>query len=373
MEKYRVLVTGGAGFIGSHLVDALLERGHEVTVFDTLDSQVHPGRRVPDYVNAEARLVRGDMRDYDRLRDVVVHAEVIFHLAAAVGMGQSMYQVKKYVDVNTGGTANLLDILANRPHNVRKLVVAASMSSYGEGKYRCERCGVQKPPMRSAETTGPGRWDPPCPGCGGPLAPVPTDERTSCDCEAVYALTKKHQEDLALSIGKTYGIPTVALRYFNTYGPRHSLNNPYTGVCAIFMSRIKNDRPPVVYEDGNQTRDFVSVHDIVQANLLAMEKDDGDGEVFNVGSGIPLKIREIAITLARLYGKDIEPEIAARFRKGDVRHCFADITKIRDRLGYDPTVSFDDGVRELIEWSRDADSLDSFDAAEAELRDKGLV
>jgi len=373
MGKYRVLVTGGAGFIGSHLVDALVERGHEVTIFDRLDSQVHPDGRPPGYVNREARFVQGDMRDYDAVRKEVLRAEVIFHQAAAVGMGQSMYQVKKYVDVNTGGTANLLDVLANHEHTVRKVVVAASMSSYGEGRYRCEKCGVQKPPMRAADSTGPGRWDPPCPECGGTLAAVPTDERTACHGEAVYALTKKHQEDLVLTIGKTYGISAVALRYFNTYGPRHSLNNPYTGVCAIFMSRIKNDRPPVVYEDGNQTRDFVSVHDIVQANLLAMEKDEADGEVFNVGSGIPLKIKDIAATLAQLYGKDIEPEIAMKFRKGDVRHCYADISKIRDRLGYEPAISFDEGVRELIEWSRDVESVDGFDTAEAELREKGIV
>ena len=373
MDKHRVLVTGGAGFIGSHLVDALVQKGHEVTIFDMLEPQVHPDGCLPDYVNTEARFVRADMRDYDAVKKEAVRADIIFHQAAAVGMGQSMYQIKKYVDMNTGGTANLLDVLANHKHNVRKVVVAASMSSYGEGKYRCDKCGMQKPAMRAAETTGPGSWDPTCPQCGGSLAAVPTDELTACHGEAVYALTKTHQEDLVLSIGKMYDIPSVALRYFNAYGPRQSLNNPYTGVCAIFMSRIKNDRAPVIYEDGNQTRDFVSVHDVVQANILAMEKDEANGEVFNVGSGTPLTIADVAITLAQLYGKDIKPEITMKFRKGDVRHCYADISKICDKLGYEPAISIDEGMRELIEWSQDVESVDGFDSAEAELREKGIV
>jgi len=373
MEKCRALVTGGAGFIGSHIVDALVEAGHEVTIFDCLDPQVHPGGQVPDYLNPAARMVQGDVRDYDALRKEVLGADIIFHEASAVGMGQSMYEIKKYVDVNDGGTANLLDILVNNKHTVRKLVVAASMSSYGEGKYTCKKCGVQRPPLRAAETTGPDRWEPPCPVCGAVLDAIPTDEDAVCYGQAIYALTKKDQEDMVLSVGRTYDIPAVALRYFNVYGPRQSLSNPYTGVCAIFMSRIKNDHPPVVYEDGEQTRDFVSVHDVVQANMLAMEKDEADGHAFNVGSGVPLKIKDVAAILARLYGKDIMPEIAMKFRKGDVRHCYADITKIRDRLGFEPATSFDSGMQELIDWSRHAESVDMFDSAEAELRQKGIV
>lgn len=369
----RVLVTGGAGFIGSFLVDALVEKGHAVTVFDNLDSQVHPSGNPPAYLNKDCRFVQGDVRDYEALSEVVCESEIIFHKAGAVGVGQSQYEIKKYIDVNTGGTANLLDILVNRKNRVEKLVVAASMSSYGEGVYRCSKCGTVRPQLRTQEQMALGDWQINCPRCKRAVEPVPTDEQAVQNCNSIYAFSKKDQEDMVINIGTTYRIPSVALRYFNVYGPRQSLSNPYTGVAAIFMSRLKNDNAPVIYEDGRQTRDFISIHDIVRANIMAMEKKEADYEIFNVGSGNPLEIKDIAQTLADLLGKAIQPKITNRFRKGDVRHCFADISKISKLLGFKPSVSFSDGMQEYIDWSMNEKAVDYFDKASAELKEKGLL
>jgi len=369
----KVLVTGGAGFIGSFIVDELVRRGHDVRIFDNLDKQVHTDGNKPEYLNKKAEFIYGDVRDYDALKKAIDGVDVIFHKAAAVGVGQSQYMIKHYVDVNTGGTANLLDILVNNKNNVKKLIVAASMSSYGEGYYECTDCGRVTPSLRSLEQMEAYDWNLYCPLCQKPVKPIPTDESKSLDSNSIYAITKKDQEEMCLNIGKAYNIPTVALRYFNVYGPRQSLSNPYTGVSAIFMSRIKNDNTPYVYEDGEQQRDFISVHDIVRANMLAMEKKEADYEMFNVGTGIPLSIKSIAETLAELYGKDIKPMIANKFRKGDVRYCYADILKIKDKLGFEPKVDFKDGMQELILWAKDAESKDDFEKAEKELRAKGLA
>ncbi|MGQ9631408.1 MAG: GDP-mannose 4,6-dehydratase [bacterium] len=338
-----------------------------------MDEQVHPNEDLPSYFNEGSCFIRGDVRDYDALRKAIENREIIFHEAGAVGVGQSQYEIKKYVDVNCGGTANLLDILVNTKNKVEKLIVAASMSSYGEGVYECGECGKVRPDLRTEEQMRSGAWEPSCPICGGQIKPIPTDETAKQNCNSIYAITKKVQEDMVLNIGKTYGIPSVALRYFNVYGPRQSLSNPYTGVAAIFMSRIKNDNQPVIYEDGLQTRDFISVHDIVQANMLALEKEEANYQVFNVGSGKPLTIKFIAEVLAKLYGKDINPCITNKFRKGDVRHCYADITKIRKSLGFTPKISFEEGMRELIEWARVAESEDRFEEASQILKMKGLV
>lgn len=369
----KILVTGGAGFIASFLVDELVAKGHEVRIFDNLDHQVHPDGKKPEYLNKDAEFVQGDVRDYEALRKSVDGMEVIFHEAGAVGVGQSQYQIKKYVDVNTGGTANLLDILVNHKNKARKLVVAASMSSYGEGRYRCEKCGLVCPDLRPEEQMARGDWEPFCSACGSGLKPVPTDEDKMQFCNSIYAYSKKDQEDMVLNIGKTYKLPVVALRYFNVYGPRQSLSNPYTGVAAIFLSRLKNNNSPVVYEDGLQTRDFISVHDIVRANTMAMESDRGDYQVFNVGSGVPHSIKGIAQKLAKLLEKDIQPTIANKFRKGDVRHCFADISHIKEKLNFAPSVSFEEGMKELIQWSHNAEAEDKFEQAAAELKERKLI
>lgn len=368
-----VLVTGGAGFIGSFLVDELMRRGHAVTIFDSLDPQVHPAGSLPGYMNPEARFVQGDVRDYDALCTVACEAEVIFHKAATVGVGQSQYEIKRYVDTNTGGTANLLDILVNHRHRVRKLIVAASMSSYGEGMYECDRCGPARPPLRPEAQMEQGDWELRCSQCTATVRPIPTTEGAFQYGNSIYALTKRDQEEMVLNIGRTYRLPVVALRYFNVYGPRQALSNPYTGVMAIFLSRIKHDRAPVIYEDGLQMRDFVSVHDIVQANILAMERDEANYETFNVGSGQPRTIRSVAETIAALTGKAIKSDITGQFRKGDIRHCFSDIKKIQQRLGFRPSISYEAGLAELIAWSANADAEDRFEIATAELKAKGLV
>lgn len=369
----KILVTGGAGFIGSHLVDALVGRGHEVTIYDNLDPQVHPDGRPPQHLNPRARFIHGDVRDGEGLKAAIGETEVVFHKASAVGVGQSQYQIAQYVTANTGGTATLLDILVNTRHKVRKLVVAASMSSYGEGLYACKTCGPCRPDLRTEEQMATGDWEPRCPTCTVPLAPIPTPEEAAYNCNSIYAITKKDQEEMCLLIGKTYGIPVVSLRYFNVYGPRQSLSNPYTGVAAIFMSRLKNDRPPVIFEDGLQTRDFVSVEDVVAANLLAMERSEADGQAVNVGTGRALTIRGVAEILAEAYGKPIRPDITEKFRKGDVRHCFADNCKLRNLLGFSPKIAFEEGIRALIAWSETVEAVDHFEKAKAELEAKGLA
>ncbi len=369
--SHKILVTGGAGFIGSFLVDELVAQRHDVRIFDNLDPQVHP-KGTPSYLNQRAEFIKGDVRDYDALKKAMEDVEIIFHEASAVGVGQSMYQIQQYTSVNTLGTANLLDMLANAKHSVKKVIVAASMSSYGEGCYECPNCGIKTPPLRTEQQMAEKQWELVC-ECGELLTPIPTPETKKQDCNSIYALGKKDQEDMVLMIGKTYGIPSIALRYFNVFGPRQSLNNPYTGVAALFMSRIKNDHQPVVYEDGLQTRDFIFVKDIVAANVAAMKSSSGNYESFNVGTGDPKTILGIAEILSSLYGKSIQPLVMHRFRKGDVRHCYADISKIHSKLGWYPRCSFEDGMKELIEWSKKEESVDKFDEARRELEQRGLV
>ncbi|MBI2901276.1 MAG: NAD-dependent epimerase/dehydratase family protein [Planctomycetes bacterium] len=360
----KVLVTGGAGFIGTHLCDALRARGHKAEVFDNYDPQVH-GRVSHD----DAK----DVLDCAALQRALARAEAVVHLAAAVGVAQGQYQIKHYVDTNVSGTANILDILSRRRGKVRKVIVAGSMSAYGEGAYECAKCGRVRPPLRPAGWKPAATWDPACPACGGALRSVPTREEDRFVCSSVYAVTKMTQEELVMNFGAAYGLPTVALRFFNVHGPGQSLSNPYTGVAAIFLSRIKNGAAPAVYEDGNQTRDFVSVHDISRACVLALEKKEADFQVFNVGTGRATSVRELAERLAKLCGSDVRPKVLGTFRSGDVRHCFSDIGRIRGRLGFEPEVSLDDGLRELIDWSRGVRAVDRFDRAHGELKKRGLA
>ncbi len=371
--KRKILVTGGAGFIGSFLVDELVRQGHDVRILDNLEPQVHTNGSKPDYLNKKAEFIRGDVRDAETLAKAFDGVEILFHEASLVGVGQSMYDIKRYVDANTLGTASMLDFLVNGKHDVKKMVVASSMSTYGEGSYRCDKCGEVEPKLRPESQMQKGDWDVHCPSCGGVAMPVQTRETKRQEINSIYALTKKDQEDMFLTMGSTYGIPSVALRYFNVYGPRQSLSNPYTGAAAIFMSRIKNGHQPMIFEDGGQSRDFISVHDIVQANILAMEKSAADFEVFNVGTGKQVTIRQVAEILAKLYGKDIPPKIVGKFRKGDVRHCFSDISKIKGKLGFSPKVGFEDGMKELIAWAGGTEAVDMVDKATDELRRKGLL
>ncbi|MBI4052787.1 MAG: SDR family NAD(P)-dependent oxidoreductase [Candidatus Diapherotrites archaeon] len=374
METKKVLVTGGAGFIGSHIVDALVEKGHDVRILDNLDRQVHPNGEKPAWLNPQAEFLFGDVTKKEDVQKALQDVQVVFHEAAAVGVGQSMYEINYYVRTNNLGTSNLLEAVVNGHYPIEKMVVAASMSSYGEGLYKCGLCGkLFEPTLRSEKQMAEGRWEFKCSACNGKLIAMPTPETKRQNCESVYALTKKDQEEMLLMVGKAYGIPAVALRYFNVFGPRQSLSNPYTGVCAIFMSRVKNGKAPVIYEDGLQTRDFVSVHDVAKANLLAMESSAANYETFNVGGGSALSIRKVAETIISLYGSDLKPEITKKFRKGDIRHCFADISKIRSKLGFRPGVSFEKGMKEIIEWSASVQAEDRFDEAAEELKRKGLA
>lgn len=367
----KILVTGGAGFIGSHLVDSLIERGHSVRIFDNLEYQVHKGR-LPDYINPDAEVLIGDIRDKDALRGAMQDVEIVSHHAAMVGVGQSMYEIDKYISVNCLGTANILNILANEKHSVQKLIVSSSMSVYGEGQYSCPVCGQDKPKARTQNQCKSKHWEMLCSNCNQPLTPMMTKEEKRLQPDSIYAISKRNQEEMCLTFGKAYKMPTVALRYFNGYGTRQSLSNPYTGVCAIFCSRYKNSNPPLIFENGNQKRDFVHVSDIVQANILAMENPGFDYQAFNVGSGKPITILELALVIKETIGTDIEPQVTEKFRTGDIRHCFGDITKIK-KLGYEPKISIKDGIQELLKWTQKAQAEDHVSSAWKELDNFNLV
>ena len=350
----QILITGGAGFVGSHLADGLLKAGHQVRILDDLTPQVHPAG-VPDYLSPDVELMTGDVRDPNRLKEALAGVEVVYHFAATVGVGQSMYEIARYMSVNTQGTAELLQAVLDGSRDgtgkLEKIVVASSMSIYGEGRYVCSSCGKQAaPPVRSTEQLKSGQWDMHCDACNGLLKPVPTGEDKPSEINSIYALSKRDQEDMCLIYGRTYGLPVTALRFFNIYGTRQALSNPYTGVAAIFASRMLNNQAPLVFEDGEQMRDFVSVHDIVRANMLAMERPESNNEVINIGCGKPISIRRVAEILAKSLGKDLEPVITNRYRAGDIRHCYADLTKARALLGYEPQVTYEEGFRELAEW-----------------------
>jgi dTDP-L-rhamnose 4-epimerase len=369
-----VLVTGGAGFIGSHIVDALVARGHRVRVLDALVPQVH-GRNatVPKHLAESAHFIRGDVTDVGAWRTALEGVDVIFHEAAEVGVGQSMYEIVRYMRANTIGTAILLELLAGGAYSVEKLIVASSMSIYGEGAYRCPTCGPVFPQLRPEEQLSNRRWEMVCPDCLEEVAPEPTAEAKPLYPTSIYAISKRDQEEMCLTVGRAYRIPTVALRYFNVYGPRQAVSNPYTGVAAIFISRLLNARSPLIFEDGLQSRDFVHVSDIVQANLLAMESAAADYEVFNIGTGRSLSVLDMANTLIRTMELPIKPDTVGKFRAGDIRHCYGDISKAQRRLGYVPRVRFEDGIADLVKWAQTQESQDLVGQAIQELEQHGLA
>ena len=361
----RILVTGGAGFIGSHLGDELLREGYAVRALDSLVEQVHGESQRPEYLTDEIELIAGDVRNPEVVRGALEGIDSVVHLAARVGVAQSMYEPAEYAAANTAGTGVLLEALLEHP--VRKLVVASSMSVYGEGAYE------PAPAIgRTREQLERGEWDPRGPN-GEELKPLPTPESKEPSLASIYALTKYDQERMCLLYGSAYDVPTVALRFFNAYGPRQALSNPYTGALAIFAARLLNGRPPLVYEDGAQLRDFVNVADVARACRLARERDGADGLPVNVGSGLGTSILEVAQRLARVLDKPIEPELPGSFRAGDIRHCFADVTRAREALGFEAEVELEAGMTELGAWLEGQAATDRSDEAAAELDRRGLT
>jgi dTDP-L-rhamnose 4-epimerase len=367
-----VLITGGAGFIGSHLADELLRSGYRVRALDNLSPQVHgAGAHRPAYLAGDVELQVGDVRDPDAVRRALDGVDAVFHLAAMVGVGQSMYEVERYTDVNNRGTAVLLEALAERP--VAKLVVASSMSIYGEGLCRAADGREVEAVERTRDQFVRGDWEVRGPD-GERLTPVPTPESKRPTLASEYALSKFDQERLCLMIGDAYGIPTVALRFFNVYGTRQALSNPYTGVLAIFAARLLNGNAPAIFEDGEQRRDFVSVLDVARACRLALESEHARGVAVNIGSGNAYTVRGIAERMAKVMRKDyITPEITGKYRVGDIRHCFADISSARALLGFEPQVRFEDGLAELAEWLDGQSAEDHVDEARQQLASRGLT
>src|SRR5438034_2323488 len=345
----RVLITGGAGFIGSHLADRLLAEGHEFRALDNLDRQVHPGGERPGYLDREVELQVGDVRDHDAVRRALDGVEAVVHFAAAVGVGQSMYEIERYTSINAVGAAVLLEEAVERREQIRKLLVASSMSIYGEGQYRNPQTGESglAPGVRPESQLAARKWDV-LADDGTPLEPEPTAEAKLLRPTSIYAIGKRDHEEMVLAVGAAYGIPAVALRFFNVYGERQALSNPYTGVAAIFSSRLLNDRAPLVFEDGRQTRDFIDVRDIARCCARALTDDGADGRTLNVGTGVPTSIAAVAETIARGLGKEIEPELVGKYRAGDIRHCYADTALAQQLLGFRAEIPFQAGMQDLL-------------------------
>jgi dTDP-L-rhamnose 4-epimerase len=364
------LITGGAGFIGCHIAQLLLQQGYRVRILDALIEQVHQpgGRRNP--ILRETELLAGNVCDPDAVQRAVAGADYVIHLAAEVGVGQSMYAIDRYVSANDRGTAILLEALAARP--VKRIVVASSMSIYGEGLYRTRAGAAVEDAVRNGEQRG-GGWDP-VDSTGEPLIPVATPETKRPNLVSVYALTKYMQERLTLTVAPAYGMEAVALRLFNVYGPGQALSNPYTGVLAIFAARLLNNKPVMIFEDGLQRRDFVHVDDVAGAFLLTLARPEAAGGVFNIGSGAEITVLEVARALARAMGKESSPaELVGKARAGDIRHCFADVSLAAERLGYRPSRVMAESLGELVEWVVQQRAVDRFAEAQRELEARGLV
>ncbi len=365
----RILVTGGAGFIGSHTVDLLLQQGHTVRILDSLAPPVHSDGKMPAYVPREAEFLLGDVRDRAAWERALRDIDAVFHFAA---YQDYLTDFSKFFHVNTVGTALLYEIIVENKLPIRKIVVASSQATYGEGKYACARDGVQYPPLRSLEQLMRREWEPRCPVCGGAMQPLDTDE-SRVNPHNQYAMSKYTQEMIALNLGRRYDIPSVALRFSIVQGPRQSFRNAYSGVLRIFTTRLLFDRAPICYEDGQQLRDYVSVHDVARANVLVLQDPRADGQAFNVGSGHAITVIEYARLIARALGKPIAPEMPGQFRFGDTRHIVSDIAKLR-ALGWEPRVSFEEIVAEYVAWARaQPDVRDYYADAEREMLARGTI
>lgn len=376
--KKNILITGGAGFIGSNLALKLIEKGHTVTVLDNLSEQIHgadPLVTSPLYqsIYDKVKFIKGTVTSEDDLKKAISGQDVIVHLAAETGTGQSMYQIKHYVNVNIGGTAIMLDLLANTAHNVKKVVIASSRSIYGEGKYYSEEFGIVYPSHRTDTNMMKGHFEVTYPGCEKALQLLATDEDSKIHPSSVYGITKQNQEQMIMTVCPTIGIAPVAFRYQNVYGPGQSLSNPYTGILSIFSTLIKNGKEINVFEDGRETRDFVFIDDVVDATILGIEMPEADNAVFNVGTGVAIEVNTVVNELMENYNKRVPIKISGNYRLGDIRHNFADLKKISDRLNFAPKVTFKEGISMFAKWvETQTVKNDKYEQSLQEMKDKGL-
>lgn len=374
----KILITGGAGFIGSNLSLKLIAKGYQIRVLDNLSKQIHgvePEKTSPLYQSIINRVefIEGDVTSKADLELAIKGQDAIIHLAAETGTGQSMYEIKKYSDINIGGTSLLLDILTNQQHYIKKIIVASSRAIYGEGKYQCEKHGIVYPVERKTEDMQRGDFECKCPICNGPINLLPTSEDSKIHPSSVYGITKQNQEQMVLTVGKSLGIPSVAFRYQNVYGPGQSLSNPYTGILSIFSTQIRNGNNINIFEDGKESRDFVYIDDVVNATILGLEKDQANYEVFNVGADKPIDVITVAETLKRNYNSNLTLNVTGNFRLGDIRHNYADLSKIQRSLNYEPQFSFEKGINEFCKWVLKQEiQKDNYTQSIEELKKKGL-
>lgn len=370
----NILVTGGAGFIGIKMSLRLIEKGYNVTILDNLSEQIHgKDATLPEVLADKVNFIKGDVRSKEDWKRALKNQDAVIHLAAETGTGQSMYEISKYTDVNINGTANMLDILTNEEHSIKKMIVASSRAIYGEGKYNCEEHGYIYPEARLEKDMSQGNFELKCPYCGKTLELAATDENSKIHPTSIYGITKQNQEQMVLVVGKSLNIPAVAFRYQNVFGPGQSLSNPYTGILSIFSTRIKNNNDINIFEDGKESRDFVFVDDVVEATILGLEKESANYEVFNVGSGIPTDVITVTNTLLKAYDSSSKVEISGNYRLGDIRHNYADLTKAKDLLGFVPNVSFEEGMQLFVNWVNDQDvKEDRYEQSIIEMKEKGL-
>lgn len=376
--KKKILITGGAGFIGSSIVLKLIDKGWNITVLDNLSPQIHgdnPALTSPLYrsISNKVNFIKGSVTSKEDWINAIKDQDAIIHLAAETGTGQSMYEIQKYIEVNIGGTAIMLDLLANNTHNVKKVIVAASRAIYGEGKYKCRNHGIVYPTERSDEDMAKGDFLCKCPVCHEAVDILPTTEDSKIHPTSVYGITKQNQEQMVLTVCKSLGIAAVGYRYQNVYGPGQSLANPYTGILSIFSTRIKNGNAINIFEDGRETRDFVFIDDVVEATILGLEKEEANGQVYNVGTGIATDVITVANTLSKFYGREIPIKISGNYRLGDIRHNFADISKIKSELGFEPLWNFDKGIKAFTSWVNEQEiPEDKYELSIEEMKNKGL-
>jgi len=370
----KVLITGGAGFIGSNLAFQLVNKGYKVRVMDNLSEQIHGTHsELLESIIDKVEFIRGDVRNREDWKKALEGQEVLVHLAAETGTGQSMYEVQKYVDVNVNGTAIFLDELVNGNYSIEKVVVASSRAIYGEGKYNCKTHGDIYPNERLEADLAKGEFEPKCPHCGKDLDLMATDEDSKIHPSSVYGITKQNQEQMVLNVCQSIGIPAVAFRYQNVYGPGQSLKNPYTGILSIFSTQMKNGNDINIFEDGKESRDFVYIDDVVKATILGIEKKEADFQVFNVGNGKGTTVMEVAETLKRRYNSNVNIKTSGNFRLGDIRHNYADLNKIQSKLGFTPDYDFEEGVKRFTEWVNEQEvQADNYAQSIEEMKAKGL-